>query len=217
MRRLRGFTLIELLVAISVMALLAIMSWRGLDGMARAQEQNRARGEAVLTLQTTLSQWSADLDAISSLPATRALEWDGRVLRVTRRGTDDLRPVLYVVAWTLRNDTNGARWVRWQSAALTRRDEWQAAWNRAANWAQEGSAAGNDSQGAEVALVPLESWQLYYFRNGTWGPAVGAEALGATSPLPDGIRLVLTLPPGPALAGLLTRDWVRPTAGAPKA
>ena len=42
-----GFTLIELMVAIAVMALLAIMSWRGLDGMSRAHEQNRARGDAV--------------------------------------------------------------------------------------------------------------------------------------------------------------------------
>ena len=30
----RGFTLIELLVAITIMALLAVLSWRGLDGMA---------------------------------------------------------------------------------------------------------------------------------------------------------------------------------------
>ena len=60
MRRTRGFTLIELLVAISVMALLALMSWRGLDGMARAQAQNRERGDAVLTLQTALAQWGAD-------------------------------------------------------------------------------------------------------------------------------------------------------------
>ena len=35
----RGFTLVELLVALFAMALLAIMSWRGLDGMTRAQAQ----------------------------------------------------------------------------------------------------------------------------------------------------------------------------------
>jgi general secretion pathway protein J len=29
--------------------------------------------------------------------------------------------------------------------------------------------------------------------------------------LPDGVRLVLTLPPGPSITGVLTRDWVRPT------
>lgn len=218
MKRLRGFTLIELLVAIAVMALLAIMSWRGLDGMARAQQQNKARGEAVLTLQTTLSQWSADLDAMISLPATRALDWDGRLLRITRRGADPTRPVVYVVAWTLRSDADGTHWGRWQSVALTGRDEWQRAWTRAASWAQDG-AISNDALGAESVLMPLSDWQLYYFRNDTWSPAVGAEALGAvgaTGALPDGVRLVLSLPPGPALAGVLTRDWVRPAASAPK-
>ena len=37
-RHSRGFTLIELLVAIAVMALMAILSWRGLDGMSRATD-----------------------------------------------------------------------------------------------------------------------------------------------------------------------------------
>jgi general secretion pathway protein J len=64
--------------------------------------------------------------------------------------------------------------------------------------------------------MPLDAWQLFYFRNDVWGPAVGAAALGAGTPMPDGVRLVLSLPPGPALAGVLTRDWVRPTASAPK-
>ena len=43
MRAVLGFTLVELLVAIAVMALLAIVSWRGLDGMARSEQQARAR------------------------------------------------------------------------------------------------------------------------------------------------------------------------------
>ena len=34
-RPVHGFTLIEVLVAIGVMALVALLSWRGLDGMAR--------------------------------------------------------------------------------------------------------------------------------------------------------------------------------------
>ena len=32
----RGFTLIELLVALAAMAIMAGLSWRGLDGMVRA-------------------------------------------------------------------------------------------------------------------------------------------------------------------------------------
>jgi general secretion pathway protein J len=31
--------------------------------------------------------------------------------------------------------------------------------------------------------------------------------------LPDGVRLVLSLTPGQAVSGALTRDWVRPTLG----
>jgi general secretion pathway protein J len=34
--------------------------------------------------------------------------------------------------------------------------------------------------------------------------------------MPDGIRLVLNLPPGPGLSGLVTRDWIRPTVAVPK-
>ena len=32
----RGFTLVELLVALFALALLAVLGWRGLDGMVRA-------------------------------------------------------------------------------------------------------------------------------------------------------------------------------------
>lgn len=213
MRASRGFTLIELLVAISVMALLALMSWRGLDGMARSQALNRERGDAVLTLQTTLSQWSADLDATVALLRTPAMDWDGRALRLTRRSTDTNAPSVYVVAWTLRTDANGTRWSRWQSPGFTTHDEWQQAWDRASAWAQGG---GNQAGDAQVDLMPLTDWQVSYFRNDSWGPAVSAETLGTSTPLPDGVRLVIGLPQGASLAGLITRDWVRPSVTVPK-
>lgn len=210
----RGFTLIELMVAIAVMALLALISWRGLDGMSRAQTQNRERGDAVLTLQTTLSQWTADLDATIALAQTQAIDWDGRVLRLTRRGPDLTQPLVYVVAWTLRPGSDGQmRWFRWQSAPFVSRGEWRQAWDRAMSWAQDG---GSDARGVDSPLMPLQGWQLAYFRDNGWGPAVSAESLGADTAMPDGVRLVLDLPPGQALAGLLTRDWIRPTANVPK-
>ena len=215
-RRAGGFTLIELLVALAVMALLALASWQGLAGMARAQAINRERADAVLTLQTALSQWTADLDTTVALSQTRAIDWDGRVLRLTRRSTDSPQPVVYVVAWTQKHGPGGAAdWYRWQSPGLTTRPEWQQAWDRAAAWGQDAGGSSNELRGTELGLVPLESWQLLYFRNDAWGPAVAAAGLG-TATQPDGIRLVLSLPPGPALAGVLTRDWVRPTASASK-
>ena len=55
-RRQRGFTLVELLLAIAVMSLLAILSWRGLDGMVRAQEITRQRADEMLVLQAALGR-----------------------------------------------------------------------------------------------------------------------------------------------------------------
>ena len=83
----RGFTLIELLVAISVMALIAILSWRGIDGMVRTQEATRQRADEMLVLQAALAQWGADLDALAPLAHTTPLDWDGQVLRMTRRSS----------------------------------------------------------------------------------------------------------------------------------
>ena len=212
LRTLRGFTLIELMVAIAAMALLALMSWRGLDGMMRAQSVTQARGDAVLTLQTTLSQWATDLDATISLTKLEPVDWNGSVLRITRRGGDSARPTVVVVAWALRTDAaTGTQWRRWQSPEVTTRADWQQVWERAANWAQDGGSVGG---GTELMLMPLESWQLAYFRNGTWTAAVSAD--GMANAIPDGIRLVLNLPPGNGLTGVLTRDWVRPTAVVPK-
>lgn len=107
--RARGFTLIELLVAISVLALVAVLSWRGLDGMSRAQSQMLQRANEVLTLQAGLAQWSADLDALVQTEQLSALDWNGQVLRITRRSaagdTGDavgLPSGLHVVAWSQR-------------------------------------------------------------------------------------------------------------------
>ena len=208
----RGFTLIELMVAIAAMALLALMSWRGIDGMTRAQAQTQARSDAVLTLQTTLSQWATDLDATVAIAQLQPVDWNGRALRITRRGADSGQPALHVVAWTMRTDTaSGTQWRRWQSPPIVTRAEWQQAWERAGAWAEDG---GNAAGATELALMPLAGWQLAYFRKGAWTDAVDGEAMA--NAIPDGIRLVLQLPPGLALAGTLTRDWVKPTAAKPK-
>jgi len=205
----RGFTLVELLVALAVMALLALVSWRGLEAMARAQAGHRERDDAVLVLQTALGQWTADLDAATAFGTLPAIDWDGRVLRLTRRSTDaGGLPAATVVAWALRPDAEGTRWMRWQSPPLATQSQWQQAWQLAASWAQEGT---REVEAAAVPLLPINGWTLAYFRNNAWGPPVAAESLGVGATLPDGVRLVLDLPPGAGLAGQLTRDWVRPT------
>jgi general secretion pathway protein J len=226
----RGFTLIELLVALFVMALLALLSWRGLDGMTRAQAQTEARADEVLALQTGLAQWSADLNALVQVPQLTALEWNGRVLRMTRRGTASVTDGVRVVAWARRD----AQWLRWQSQPLVTRGEVDAAWQLADQWAQ---SAGDQERRQEVAVAPLDDWQIFYYRGDAWtnplssdAPSVAANpfaaaaalaaavggASGRTAIIPDGVRRVLVLPPGRALGGKVTLDWISPKVGGGK-
>jgi general secretion pathway protein J len=217
--RIGGFTLIELLVAIALMALMAALSWRGLDGMTRAQAQMRQHSDDVLALQAGLAQWGADLDALATQPNTASLDWDGRALRILRRGSATPGEGLRVVAWSRRNMEGGGQWLRWQSPPLSTRGELQLAWQQAGLWAQNPSEAERQR---EVRIVPVDSWQIFYYRTDAWSnplSSAGAAAGGqvAAAPLiPDGIRLVLTLAPGQAVSGTLTRDWLRPTVGGGK-
>ena len=101
-----------------------------------------------------------------------------------------------------------------------------------AKWKRPGSKP------TEVASAPLAEWQIFYFRNDSWTNPMSSAAQGGTqggtqrrSPfgagsagvnaarataIPDGVRLILDLPPGRALAGRITRDWVNPIVGGGK-
>ena len=71
----RGFTLIELLAAITIMSMLALLSWRSLDGMTRTQTLTQQRADELLRLQAALGQWGADLDAVVETGEVTALEF----------------------------------------------------------------------------------------------------------------------------------------------
>lgn len=215
----RGFTLIELLVAIGVMSLLAILSWRGLDGMVRAQETTRQRSDELLVLQAALGQWGTDLDALMPVANTTPLDWDGQVLRLTRRSSAVPDEGALVVAWTRRDAGSTSQWMRWQSLPVRTRDEWQQAWDQAAQWAR---TPGDAERRLEVTLLPLTNWQIFYYRGGAWSnplssagttTTTGTTTTSTSAAIPDGVRLQITLPPGQALAGQLTRDWVNPVLG----
>ena len=223
MRGSRGFTLVELLVALFVLALLATLSWRGIDGMIRARQQTEARADEVLALQTGLAQWGADLEAIVEFAPLGALDWNGRVLRLTRRSSLSPADGVRVVGWTRRE----GRWLRWESQPVTTRGELDAAWLLADLWSQNPSDA---LRRQEVAIAPLQEWQVFFWRNDSWtnplssdGTPLGTGIQGRAGPggtrvgtLPEGVRLVLQLPPGRAISGRLQRDWVRPTVGGGK-
>ncbi|WP_198972795.1 hypothetical protein [Xylophilus sp. ASV27] len=128
-----------------------------------------------------------------------------------------------MVAWARRATGSGVWWLRWESPPLTTLAQWEDAWQQAALWAQN---PGDAERRREVPVTPLADWQVFYYRNDAWTNAFSSDA-GAVAPppgagsaavptLPDGVRLVLTLPPGQAVSGTLQRDWVNPTAGGGK-
>lgn len=225
----RGFTLVELLVSIAVMALLSLMSWRAIDGMSRTETLTRERADGLLTLHAGLGQWATDLDALQETQVVPAVDFDGRVLRLTRRPAQDLAAAstgVTVVAWGVQD----GRWTRWQMGPASTRTALVEAWAQAERWGQR---TVTEDQSRQVALVAATSWQVFYYRGGAWsnplsaadttpapaGGAGGAGAAGTATPIatpPDGVRLVLTLASGQPLTGRLVRDWARPVLGGGK-
>jgi general secretion pathway protein J len=218
-QRQRGFTLIELLIAITLMAVLAGLSWRGLDSLMRSRDVTQAQVDKTAVLQTVLAQWQTDLNAVQPVTGITdaGVQWDGRTLRLMRRATawraDGSDAGMWVVAWTLR----GNQWLRWQSAPMQTRAALQQAWANAERWGQNPSS---DDALLETQLIPLDAWQLTYFRGNAWtNPLSSAgDTSGVSQPsnttsqgtLPDAIRLQIDLPATTGVRGRITLDWVRP-------
>jgi general secretion pathway protein J len=228
-RALHGFTLIEVLVALTVMALMAVITWQGVDGMSKATTLHRSRSDEVAAIQTALAQWRTDLDqmvdASQTPPAAltgaaangstaKSIEFDSRVLRITRRfDGEEVR----VVAWGTRNVTTETgsqrRFMRWVSEPVRTRGAWQAAWDQAGRWGQNPSDA---ERAQETAVLSVDEWQLFYFRNNAWSNPLSSDSVAGAGSNPNGVRLILQLSPGQAPGGTLSIDWVQPTVGGGK-
>ncbi|MFL6636346.1 MAG: type II secretion system protein J [Massilia sp.] len=61
----RGFTLVELLVAISILAIVAVLGWRGLDGIVRARVALTQQMETTRGMQLAFAQMQSDCEHIA--------------------------------------------------------------------------------------------------------------------------------------------------------
>lgn len=66
LRNLRGFTLLELLVAISVLAVVSMIAWRGLDSLVRTRERLEPEADDVRALLTAFGQLERDLAQVTN-------------------------------------------------------------------------------------------------------------------------------------------------------
>lgn len=220
----RGFTLVEVLVALVLVSLLSLLAWRALNGMGRAGEMTNANEQALQRTQIALAQWTADLDALVDTSPSAALvpplDFDGHNLRLTRYSSEqnaDAAAAVQVVAWALKNTPTGRVWQRWAAPPVTDKNDLQAAWNEALRW---GKTPLPEDDVRTVTLIPVDSWQVFYYRGDAWSnpqSAIGTTGADA-SRTPDGVQLVLGLPDtsGQSLSGKLTRAWIAPTQGATK-
>lgn len=210
-----GFTLVELLVGLLLMTLLAVMSWRGLDGMLRSQERLGEHSQALASLHTALGQWTTDLDQAAEGPYLDAIAWDGELLRIVRRSVSE--DALVVVAWASVPSSGPGRlqWRRWQSAPVRDRAALLRVWREAPARLAEDAVGGASGEGA-VNLTPLDGWLLLSPQGAGWAPAprLGTQPSPGAEPAqvepPAALRLQLQLPAASGLEGVLELDWLQP-------
>lgn len=106
--RQRGFTLIELLVAISILAMVAVLGWRGLDGIVRARVSLTEQMEVTRGMQLAFAQMQSDCEHIpvdGVLLGTRPyLLFDQERLTMVRLSMVENEPTrLQVVSYRVRD------------------------------------------------------------------------------------------------------------------
>lgn len=179
-KRQRGLTLVELLVAISVLAFVAVLGWRGLDSIVRARVALNEDLEQTRGMQLAFAQMQNDLAKIAtgpSVPGRAPLVIDkDRVILIRKVYAENQPSRLQVVTYQVKN----AVLTRRESVATRDLTELEKLWVAA----EEGAGTGQDvALQAGVAAMTMRLWDA----NG-WGPVNTNPGTPAT---PGGV------PPGP--------------------
>ncbi|TXD54742.1 prepilin-type N-terminal cleavage/methylation domain-containing protein [Ralstonia sp. TCR112] len=165
-RSARGFTLLELLVAITLLAILAVIAWRGLDSMTRTHEALAQRDERVEALKTAYAQFDADCTQLAD-PNTLSrspVEVDAnRVLMVRDRRDDGQPPAWQVVLYRIVD----GRLERLQTQPITNRGDLR---NAMDNLRQGGVGAARYLLAANVDSISARAW----IEPGGWMDNTGA-------------------------------------------
>lgn len=191
-----GFTLIELLVAIGVLAIVAVLGWRGLDGIMRARTVLTSQLEETRGMQLTFAQMQSDcanVAPIAIIGARPQLMADSERLRLVRTVFADGQPSrLEVVVYRLDNGVLTRR----ESPATRDLKELDALWS------STGNDGGSDSENQAVTLqTGLASMSMRtWIGAGPWqagaAPAASAAIVPGQAGNPNGLKgLEISLQP----------------------
>lgn len=199
----RGFTLVELLVAISILAMVAVLGWRGLDGIVRARSSLTEQMEATRGMQLAFAQMQSDCEHIpvdGSLLGTRPyLLFDKDRLTLVRMVMVENEPTrLEVVSYRVRDGVL----LRRESSATRNLTELDVLWKAATSDA--------DPAAPVVLQTGITGINVQNWSGGQWqmiqAPLVGGvAATGASTNITYGLQVVLQTR---ALAGPMVKTFL---------
>jgi general secretion pathway protein J len=177
MRGARGFTLVELLVAISILAIVAVLGWRGLDSIVRARASLTEQMETTRGMQLAFAQMQSDCEHKAGREAIDRRPWlqvaPGRITLVRETFTENQPSRLQVVSYRI---VNGVL-LRRESPPTRDLLQLDALWQAATSDADTSPAVA--LQGG-LAGMQISVWQNNVWRQAGADPA--ANAAGVVGP-----------------------------------
>jgi general secretion pathway protein J len=191
----RGFTLVELLVAISILAIVAVLGWRGLDGIVRARVALTQQMETTRGMQLAFAQMQSDCEHIAQRDVVDQrpylLVGADRLTLVREVFTENQPSRLQVVAYRIVNGTL----MRRESQPTRDLVQLDALWQAVTSDADTNPAVAIQTgvTGMQVATWLNNSW-----RQGGVDPGANAAGTGQAPPPPQ--------PPSPDQAAQVSNE-----------